>query len=84
VLYNLGNQQILAFDEITSGLDDETALKVLKFICNYCQRNKKRIIVLASHQTNVTKSVCNKEIIFESNPPYSVVKCFALKSCSNI
>ena len=66
VLYNLKDQQIIAFDEVTSGLDDATATKVLKFICNYCQADKKRIILFATHQVNLTRVVCDTEITFNT------------------
>ena len=66
VLYNLKDQQIIAFDEVTSGLDDATATKVLKFICNYCQADKKRIILFATHQVALTRSVCDTEITFHT------------------
>lgn len=66
VLYNLKDQQIIAFDEVTSGLDDATAAKVLKFICHYCQADKKRIILFATHQVALTRNVCDTEITFHT------------------
>ncbi len=82
VLFNLKDQQILAFDEVTSGLDDETAKKVLKFICEFSQDSFDRIILFATHQIGVTKEFCNKQITFEADAPYSKVSCTNISNTS--
>lgn len=60
---------IVALDECTSGLDAETddddnadALKILQFIINYCNHDKKRILFLATHQD--IDNLCNHRLHF--------------------
>lgn len=60
---------IVALDECTSGLDAEAddddnadALKVLQFIIAYCNRDKKRILFLATHQD--IENLCNHRLHF--------------------
>lgn len=58
MLYHLDKEiDILVFDEATSGLDDKSndannadAEKILKFLIEYCNRDKKRIIIISTHQ----------------------------------
>ena len=61
-LYHLSGESVtVCIDEATSGLNDEICLDVLKFIKNYC---KGKILFLASHQKQLTESVCNKRITY--------------------
>lgn len=60
---------IVALDECTSGLDAKTddddnadALKILQFIINYCNHDKKRILFLATHQD--IDNLCNHRLHF--------------------
>lgn len=76
VLYNLSHQhQIVVFDEATNALDDNTALSVLKFMANYCQKDMKRIVLFVSHQVDLTKEITDGSITFESKtfPVFDIV-----------
>lgn len=65
VLYNLSKQhQIVVFDEATNALDDSTAISVLKFMFDYCQKDMKRILLFVSHQVELTKKITNGNITF--------------------
>jgi ABC-type bacteriocin/lantibiotic exporter with double-glycine peptidase domain len=67
VLYNLNNtHQIVVFDEATNALDDKTALSVLKYMTDFCQKDKERIVLFVSHQVNLTKNITNGSITFAS------------------
>lgn len=75
VLYNLQReQQLVIFDEATSQLDEKTARKVLKYICDYCY-DERRVVVFTCHQVELAKEVIKDGIVFDtSNPPYSKMK----------
>lgn len=76
VLYNLNHQhQIVVFDEATNALDDSTALSVLKFMANYCQKDRERIVLFVSHQVDLTKEITDGSITFESKtfPVFDIV-----------
>lgn len=71
ILFWLDNNiDVVALDECTSGLDAETddedndadALKILRFIIDFCNHDKKRIIFLATHQK--IDSLCNHRLHF--------------------
>lgn len=64
LLYWLDNEDVVILDECTSGLDDKTdvhdaadAEKILQYIVNYCNQDKKRIVVIATHQNIDFKSL---------------------------
>ena len=68
VLYNLTeSHQIVVFDEATNALDDNTAVSVLKFMSEYCQKDLKRIVLFVSHQVDLTKEIVDGKITFVSN-----------------
>ena len=76
VLYNLSSKhQIVVFDEATNALDDSTALSVLKFMANYCQKDMERIVLFVSHQVDLTKEITDGCITFESKtfPVFDIV-----------
>lgn len=76
VLYNLNSQhQIVVFDEATNALDDATALSVLKFMADYCQKDMERIVLFVSHQVNLTKEITDGNITFASKtfPVFDIV-----------
>lgn len=76
VLYNLSSKhQIVVFDEATNALDDSTALSVLKFMANYCQKDMERIVLFVSHQVDLTKEITDGSITFESKtfPVFDIV-----------
>lgn len=75
VLYNLSDQhQIVVFDEATNALDDNTALSVLKYMADYCQKDKERIVLFVSHQVDLTKALTDGNITFVSDhfPIYDI------------
>ena len=76
VLYNLSKQhQIVVFDEATNALDDSTALSVLKFVADYCQKDMKRIVLFVSHQVELSKQITDGNITFESQvfPNFDII-----------
>ena len=76
VLYNLSsNHQIVVFDEATNALDDATALSVLKFIADYCQKDMERIVLFVSHQVELAKEITDGNITFISKafPVFDIV-----------
>lgn len=76
VLYNLSsNHQIVVLDEATNALDDTTALSVLKFISDYCQRDMERIVLFVSHQVALAKEITDGSISFVSTtfPVFDIV-----------
>lgn len=76
VLYNLNSQhQIVVFDEATNALDDNTAISVLKFMADYCQKDMERIVLFVSHQVDLTKEITDGSITFVSNtfPVFDIV-----------
>ena len=75
VLYNLDEtHQIVVFDEATNALDDSTAVSVLKYMADFCQKDKERIVLFVSHQVNLTKEITDGSITFVSNqfPIYDI------------
>ena len=57
LLYNIVDDiSIIAFDEITSSLDDETTIQVMQFIIDELSKN--RILIFVSHQ-NIIKRFAN-------------------------
>ncbi len=76
VLYNLAPEhQIVVFDEATNALDDKTALSVLQFMADYCQKDMKRIVLFVSHQVDLVRQVTDGSMTFESKsfPVYDVI-----------
>ncbi len=69
---------ILALDECTSGLDNHgnsdnaDAIKILQFIVKWCNRDKKRIILLSTHQN--IDCICNRKLLFERTDGQTVIK----------
>lgn len=51
LLYHLDNSSdLLLFDEPISAIDEKKAIKIIAFIKKYCNRDRKRFILLATHQ----------------------------------
>lgn len=72
VLYNLSSiHQIVVFDEATNALDDNTAISVLKFMSDYCQKDMKRIVLFVSHQVELTKEITDGNITFIPRAAYN-------------
>ncbi len=71
VLYNLSpTHQIVVFDEATNALDDNTAISVLKFMSDFCQKDMKRIVLFVSHQVDLTKEITDGNITFTPRKAY--------------
>lgn len=71
VLYNLSTaHKIVVFDEATNALDDNTAISVLEFMANFCQKDMKRIVLFVSHQVELTKKITDGSITFASQKRY--------------
>lgn len=58
------SHQVIALDEAFNRLDDSTAEKCIKFVYDYTQRDFPRIVLLATHQVELVRQICNKEISF--------------------
>lgn len=56
--------QVIALDEAFNRLDDLTAEKCIKFVYDYTQKDMPRIVLLATHQVELVRQICNKEISF--------------------
>ena len=59
--------QVIALDEAFNRLDDDTAKECIKFVYDFTQRDMKRIVLLATHQVELVRPICNKEISFASD-----------------
>lgn len=65
LLYTMDTcHQVIALDEAFNRLDDSTAEKCIKFVYDYTQRDIPRIVLLATHQIELVRKICNKEISF--------------------
>lgn len=87
MLYWLNDEiDVVVLDECTSGLDDKAdensadAERILEFIVKYCNRDKKRIIIIATHQ-NITgfmkkleKEFAFKNLTFKREGKKNVIK----------
>lgn len=80
ILFWLSSEiDILALDECTSGLDEDdddinnaSALKILKFIVEFCNRDKKRIILLSTHQN--IDDICTRKLHFKKNNGQTIIQ----------
>lgn len=72
LLYNMDDTiQIIGFDEATNALNDAITLQTLNFIKEYC---KDKILLIATHQVDIGKTVANKKLEFVPNGEYYSVK----------
>lgn len=68
LLYTMSKEhQVIAFDEVFNRLDDETVKRIVPFVAEYVQRDMKRIVLLATHQVELVRKYCNKEIYFSQD-----------------
>ena len=86
ILYFLNDDiDAIILDEPTSGLDSENkkdidAQNVLEYIINYANKDKKRIVVISTHQNldnlknNIKKDYNIKEFEFVNNKEKSIIK----------
>ena len=81
ILYWLDESvDIVALDECTSGLDTSSssdtccasAESVLKYIIDFCNRDRKRLVVVSSHQE--IHSLCKHELYFERNHGKTIIQ----------
>ena len=74
-LYNLGNSDLVCIDEPIGSLDVNNARKVVEFIKEYCNRDKKRFILICTHQYSLIKDMIDKtyDIIAIDNSNSKVV-----------
>ncbi len=56
----IGNPELIILDEPTSNLDDNSIENLYKVLNTY--KNEKRTIIIASHQREEIKRICNKTI----------------------
>ena len=72
LLYNMDDTiQIIGFDEATNALNDAITLQTLNFIKEYC---KDKILLIATHQVDMGKTVANKKFEFVPNGTYYKIK----------
>jgi len=76
LLYTLDSSiQAIWLDEAFNRLNDEIAEQCVKFILEYVQRDRKRLVLIASHQVDIVRPYCSKEISFErSEDGSSIIK----------
>lgn len=61
-LYNLEDTELVCIDEPIGSLDEENAKKVISFIKEYCNRDKKRFLVLCTHQHKFVNNYIDTKI----------------------
>lgn len=64
-LYNLDDADILELDEPIGNLDYNTAKAVMSFVIEYAKKDKKRIIILATHQYDKISDMIDYQYYFE-------------------
>jgi len=61
ILYLMDNEhQVMIFDEPTANLDEITSEQVFKFIIDFCNRDKERMIMITSHNTSIAQRYADK------------------------
>lgn len=66
LLYTLDNSvQAIWLDEAFNRLNDEIADRCASFILGFVQHDRKRLVLIATHQLNVIRKYCSKEISFK-------------------
>ena len=61
-LYNLEDADLVCVDEPIGSLDEENAKEVIAFVKEYCNRVKKRFIILCTHQHKFVSEYIDKVI----------------------
>lgn len=73
-LYNLEDTDLVCIDEPIGSLDEENARNVIKFVKEYCNRDKKRFMILSTHQYSFVSEYIDKKIkIVPMSPKLSKV-----------
>lgn len=65
MLYNIYNCDIVVVDEPTANLDGINSEIVIKFLCDYVNLDKKRILIIATHDVEEGMKSVKKVIKFE-------------------
>lgn len=74
LLYTMSDiHQVIALDEAFNRLDDITAKQCIEFVYNYTQKDMPRIVLLATHQVDLVRPICNKEISFVADLNTSLI-----------
>lgn len=60
-LYNLDDVDLICMDEPIGSLDEANAKDVIKFVKEFCNRDKKRFIVICSHQYEIISNLIDNE-----------------------
>lgn len=61
-LYNLEDSDLVCIDEPIGSLDEENAKEVISFITEYCNRDKKRFLIICTHQHTVIEKYIDTNI----------------------
>lgn len=70
-LYNLEDSDLVCIDEPIGSLDEENAKEVISFITEYCNRDKKRFLIICTHQHTIIEKYIDTKI---SIKPISTLK----------
>ena len=63
----LMDPMLLVLDEVTSGLDKETAVRILLNIEKTGENRKRRAVVFISHDENIRSSFCDRHLLITEN-----------------
>ena len=69
----LKNPDIFLFDEITNSLDTSSKEKIKELLKVFKEKQSKKILFWASHDTNEIIDLCNKVIILEEGKVVSII-----------
>ncbi len=75
--------QVIALDEAFNRLDDDTAKQCIQYVYDFTQRDMKRIVLLATHQVDLVRPICNKEISYATDLNTSILKIENINSSVN-
>ncbi len=75
MLYNCDGKDLVIVDEPTANLDSKNTEIALKFLYEYVSKDKRRILVVSTHDVSEAKNVFNKILRFEkiSEGQYTIV-----------
>ena len=74
LLYTMTKEhQVIALDEAFNRLNDSIAQKCVDFVRDYICRDTKRIVLIATHQINIVKPVCNRDIAFSRKDDFTTL-----------
>lgn len=74
-LYNLGESDMVIIDEPIGSIDKKTAIEVMRFIKEFCNRDKKRFCIVCTHQAEfIEEFIDNIYTITSISPHLSEIK----------